>query len=287
MVGDEVLSLHGGKHRSGAAFWADETDLDLTMLFLDAASGRSELDDVLEHLARSLGAEVALISQGDVRRETSRTLSRSGRRWPPAGRDGLARDILGPLYFHMRPGAACLASEHLVAAGPGGPALRDLLGEQGLVDVGLIVLECTSDVAHYLELHFSSQIEDDTGRRLEGLARAFSRVWQLVGAKLDFTPRAVPDVAKGRQGIPASPWLLDERNPGRLTKAEFRICLLLSRGLSANAVARELDVSVTTIRTHLRSIYRKAEVSGFGELSHRLTSRHDRISATLSARMTA
>ncbi len=42
-----------------------------------------------------------------------------------------------------------------------------------------------------------------------------------------------------------------------LTPMEWRILRLLGKGLSNNEIARELTVSLNTLRTHLKSIYRK------------------------------
>jgi DNA-binding CsgD family transcriptional regulator len=282
-----MLTFHENRYRSTATIRNEETELDLTMAFLDATSGHSHMDNMLERLGRSLGAEAVMISRGDAGNDASRTLARSCGRFLVAHRDGLVREILGPLYFRMRPGAACFASEHLAAVGPGGAAVRELLSERGLVEVALVVLECNSNAADYLELHFSCQLDDDLVQRLDGLGRALSRIWQLAGSKFDMKETPTSGVRQRGKGISASPSILDVRNPAGLTRAEFRICLLLNRGLSTSAVARELDVSLTTVRTHLRNIYRKTEVSGIGELSYRLVSRADRISETLSFPLSA
>lgn len=75
--------------------------------------------------------------------------------------------------------------------------------------------------------------------------------------------RATADLAL-QQSVPAM--ILGTSNPARLSRAEFRVCLLLSRGLSVTGVAEELTVSEATVRSHLRSIYAKTDTSGLAEL---------------------
>ena len=62
----------------------------------------------------------------------------------------------------------------------------------------------------------------------------------------------------------------DERDPGRfrvldtaigLTPAENRVLLSLLDGKDADQITRKMNVSMVTIRTHIRSIYSKLEVN--------------------------
>ncbi|MBB5353026.1 DNA-binding CsgD family transcriptional regulator [Haloferula luteola] len=56
----------------------------------------------------------------------------------------------------------------------------------------------------------------------------------------------------------------------RLTSSEHRVALLVAGGLRNEEVARELSVSVHTIRSHLREIFAKLGVRHRGELSRHL-----------------
>lgn len=51
-----------------------------------------------------------------------------------------------------------------------------------------------------------------------------------------------------------------------LTTAESRVALGLFEGKDASDVARELDISVTTVRTHIRRIFAKTDVRRQTEL---------------------
>jgi DNA-binding NarL/FixJ family response regulator len=60
--------------------------------------------------------------------------------------------------------------------------------------------------------------------------------------------------------------MLSTSNPAHLSRAEFRVCLLLSRGLSVAGVCSELSLADTTVRSHLRNIYAKSDTSSLAEL---------------------
>ncbi|PKP85284.1 MAG: hypothetical protein CVT80_03485, partial [Alphaproteobacteria bacterium HGW-Alphaproteobacteria-2] len=64
--------------------------------------------------------------------------------------------------------------------------------------------------------------------------------------------------------------LLGPANPAGLTRAEFRVCLLLRRGLRPAAVRAELGISQASLRTHLRNIYAKTDSTGQVDLIIRL-----------------
>jgi two-component system nitrate/nitrite response regulator NarL len=72
-------------------------------------------------------------------------------------------------------------------------------------------------------------------------------------------PRSVHSVQSGRAGeIRARRH--QEDGPG-LTPRELEVLRLISDGLSAPEIAERLFVSVTTVRTHLKHVYEKLEVS--------------------------
>ena len=66
--------------------------------------------------------------------------------------------------------------------------------------------------------------------------------------------------------------LLSPENPCGLTRAEWRLCVLVANGLSRARVAKELGITENTIRSHLRNIYSKTELETFHELALHMTS---------------
>jgi len=57
-----------------------------------------------------------------------------------------------------------------------------------------------------------------------------------------------------------------------LTPAQARVVVALAKGESAETAAATLNISVNTVRSHLRSIYAKLEVSNKSQMLHRVMS---------------
>jgi two-component system nitrate/nitrite response regulator NarL len=88
------------------------------------------------------------------------------------------------------------------------------------------------------------------------------------GASLDEVTRAVRTVAEGGVVLAgtAGGALAQEirnRNDERplLTDREIDVLRLAADGLSAQQIARTLNISITTVRTHLQHVYGKLDVS--------------------------
>ncbi len=56
------------------------------------------------------------------------------------------------------------------------------------------------------------------------------------------------------------------RNLYRLTPAEAAVALAIARGAGLQAVADELEISLTTARTHLQHVFEKTETRRQAEL---------------------
>jgi DNA-binding CsgD family transcriptional regulator len=63
----------------------------------------------------------------------------------------------------------------------------------------------------------------------------------------------------------------DLRDAFGLTASERDIAQALSSGFTAEAVAHKLQISIKTVRTHIRHVYSKLGVSSREELFHKLT----------------
>lgn len=64
--------------------------------------------------------------------------------------------------------------------------------------------------------------------------------------------------------------LLGLSNPARLSRTEFRLCLLLSQGLHADRVADAMGIAPATLRAHLRRIFVKTGAASLSDLAERL-----------------
>lgn len=82
--------------------------------------------------------------------------------------------------------------------------------------------------------------------------------------------RGVPLVSKSIAGKLLSTFYRSDRLPGdaaeggdgslALTGREYEVLRLVAKGYSNKAVARELDISLSTVKTHLRNVFRKMDV---------------------------
>jgi DNA-binding NarL/FixJ family response regulator len=59
-----------------------------------------------------------------------------------------------------------------------------------------------------------------------------------------------------------------------LTKREYQVAELVSRGLANKAIASHLEVTEGTIKVHAHAIFQKLGVRNRGELIHRFVTRN-------------
>lgn len=70
-------------------------------------------------------------------------------------------------------------------------------------------------------------------------------------------------------GIEADPKVADEALPdGRLTEREWEVARLVARGMTNKEVARFMTISDTTVKTHLKHIFNKLNVTRRGQIPH-------------------
>ena len=94
-------------------------------------------------------------------------------------------------------------------------------------------------------------VHQQTGKLLERHARQRTAHPALIRKIISAVPAAgPPEQAPPAAGPP-------ERLPEPLSQAEARVLRLLQTSLSAPEIARELYVSVNTVRTHMRHVYDK------------------------------
>ena len=60
--------------------------------------------------------------------------------------------------------------------------------------------------------------------------------------------------------------ILDPENPQRLSRSEFRVCLMLSTGLQVDGISQKLGLTRPTVRTHLRAILAKTGLTSVADL---------------------
>lgn len=121
----------------------------------------------------------------------------------------------------------------------------------------------------FVEFHFDEPLKHSEKLEFEALTPTIVRSWAgrkkgLVAGSLMGGRKALRHTSDLKKT-----WLepiLGVANPAGLSRSEFRVCLMLSKGLTVRGVEAELGTSEATIRSHLRSIYAKTDVKGMAEL---------------------
>lgn len=231
----------------------------------DALHGGQPLDSAFGHLVQGLGAEAGVLVRthsSDLRPSRIAVWDGAGAAAPPAS---FADGRFGHDLVRARAATIWLASAHAGEAETD-PALATWQSRRGLREFAVLVLSA-GNVRDHIELHFRAPLPTPAQATLATVLPTIARTW--ASRQVGLVTRTVigrrlrqPDRCAG----PARTPLLSIENPARLSRAEFRVCLLLSRGLSMHGVAEALSLSDATIRSHLRSIYAKTETAGLAEL---------------------
>lgn len=289
MFGEYVPAIDPGSSNSviGAEI------LGPVLQFLESTNDRFPLDRGLGAILGFLGAEAIAISRSTFNASAPRVVAvhdaEAGRCSAPLERAFVA-ELLGSYLDRLKTGATWSLSRHL--AGSGGephPAVANWIRRRALKDIFVVVLESRTGHSDYLEIHLRREAGRTFEAKLDVLGPLLSRFWanRKPGLVADCLGRRKLQRVSGGNAMTSDVPLLSDLNPAGLTRSEFRVCTLVRRGLTVKAISEELALSVTTIRTHLRSIYAKTGVSGFNELAHRLIAADGLAARAQSHRMIA
>ncbi len=267
----------------------DETRLTPQLRVLDGIAswcgglhGSMPLSEALEALASGFGAECAALSRHLKTEDRPRTVAISDLRQidvelPRLGRS-LAQDVMGYFYPTARASTVWFLSDHLDdGAWSASDTLMNWRASRDVREIVVLVLASNQQQSDYIEFHFSRALERSEKLEFETLLPTIVRSWAGRKTGLVTQTRMDDRVLRARAAVEADKptWdapILGMSNPARLSRAEFRVCLLLSRGLSVKGVTDELGLTEATVRTHLRSIYSKTETSSLAELLYRILS---------------
>ena len=256
--------------------------------------GSMPLAEALEALATGFGAESAALSRHLKSEEHPRTVAISDQRQieierPRLGRS-LARDVMGYFYPSARASTVWFLSDHLDdPAWSATGTLTHWRAARDMNEIVVLVLASNQQQSDYIEFHFPRILARSEKLEFETLLPTIVRSWAGRMTGLVTQARMDDRVLRARAAVEADKikWdapILGMSNPAKLSRAEFRVCLLLSRGLSVKGVTDELGLTEATVRTHLRSIYSKTETSSLAELLYRiLSSTPEDATALLSA----
>ena len=190
----------------------------------------------------------------------------------------LCDDVLGYFYEKARTSTVWFMSDHM--DDPNWSATQTLQNwklSRNIAEIVVLVLEGSLQQHDYIEFHFDHELARSERLEIEALLPTLVRAWS--GRKTGLVTQAQMDDRMIRHRAAAQAYrqhneapILGMSNPAKLSRAEFRVCLLLARGLSVKGITDELGLSEATVRSHLRSIYSKTEVTGMQELMYRILS---------------
>jgi DNA-binding CsgD family transcriptional regulator len=246
-------------------------DLSLRIVadFTRALCNRGNFDDALRNLAGLARADAVLLEclAPDGATLIAAHSAEAHRLLTPRHRPGLAQAVLAKAGIVPHPGSVWLMSEMLSRHERDEIASGSDLSEAVLRDVVVIPLDAARGQMHVLELRFTTDLPDHNRVLLASLASMLSSIWTEHSPGARMRPKAPAQVAPA-----PSPGLLSDANPFSLSRAEYRVCLMVRDGLRAGGIAAALGISENTVRSHLRSIYAKVGIGSQVELLHALQS---------------
>lgn len=255
-----------------------DTELSLKAMarWSEALQKHDQLEEAVELVARTTGAELSLLLRfsGNKRRPNrlcvSGTLAGRLAAYPEASE--FSRLLLEDHLTASRVASVWALSEHdRDVTDRIGPSTSRWMARSHIRDAVTIVLGRDDAVTDMLEMQFTARLTRDRLEFIRLFAASLADSWSRRQHGL------VPHLLRHHQqhltllsNHDADTDLLAPSNPAGLTRSEFRVCMLLKRGLRPAAVRKELEVSQSTLRTHLRNIYAKTETEGQVDLVFRL-----------------
>lgn len=150
------------------------------------------------------------------------------------------------------------------------PSLAEWQASRSFSELAVIVLSTDKHKSEFLEMHFREPISATHIQLIESLLPIMCRSWNHRSGGMFSAALHEKSHPFARQETNQP--ILGCANPTKLSRSEFRVCMLLSCGLSIDAIISELSVSVATVRSHLRNIYAKTDTTSHAELVYRLLS---------------
>ncbi len=146
--------------------------------------------------------------------------------------------------------------------------LAGIFRSRRLEETVVINLRSEGGCTDFLELHFSHSVPEALLAHFENLGPVLAECWGR--RSLGVFSEAMLSRRQALETTSPSDEILSMDNPFALSRAEYRVCLLLSRGLSNKDMLSELSISIGTLRTHLSNIYAKTDCASQMELIQKL-----------------
>jgi DNA-binding NarL/FixJ family response regulator len=258
---------------SADSYSVRSTAMHAIVSWCEALGGAISLQAALTELAAGLGAEAGVIVRTQMNDNHPVRIAQCdlthGVPVRPLQRS-FADSYFGPLIYRARAATIWQARLHADDA-TGDPSLGEWQAARRMKEMVVLVLSSGPQTRDHIELHFREALSHDTETTLALMLPDMVRVW--ASRRVGLVTRSIinhrtTDAGGFHAGRKAN--VLGSDNPMRLSRAEFRVCLLLSNGLMLQAVARELALSEATVRSHLRNIYQKTACGSLAELVFKL-----------------
>ncbi|CAD0185915.1 response regulator [Ruegeria sp. THAF57] len=269
--------MDGGKAHRGV--WLPNTLHARAIInFIHWSQGGLVLDAALKGIVEAFGAECGVISRLWLNKGAHRVAARADTRDPTVSRPlflSFANDALGP--FRNMPKRASVFSLREDGEDPSdlSPVLVDWLSHRKIKDILFVCLDHQGGEIDFLELHFGQTPEPGFKEAIEQIAPQLSETYQSRRPGLVTEALSRQTVSTIRKSTTDTP-ILSTGNPAGLTRAEWRVCALVSRGISPQGIGTELGIGPATVRTHLKHIYSKTGLDNFHMLARRLVSVEER-----------
>lgn len=262
LPGVDMSEVGGKSHSEGGGNFISL--IDGIFRWCEALKGQAPLESAVKVIAEGIGAEAVAVSrvwqagQGAAKYVVFDKLSGSSP-LPRLDRS-FAAAILGEFMTVVRTGTVWLRSSIEVDADP---VLSLFHSRRAIRELAIIPLDTGENTSDFLEIHFPEQLTPKQHAMLNSLARTLSDAWR-VRTKGVFVASLVEREEKPQETCGEN--LLGHDNPARFSRAEYRVCLLLSRGLPTKSICTELSISRSTLQTHLRNIYAKTSTHNLPDL---------------------
>ncbi len=264
--------------RSGASSDFEVRCIETVGVWCQAVFGTSDMVHALQRLNNTFSAELVAVTR--VKHEENGGRSDKTQIVAFDSRANFVSELEG---FNVA-SAAAVCGTYLKVAKPGSvwhadvsdfssiPRLWAPLSQRRLVQTVVIPLEHHVTNSDFLELHFSKEVRASTLDKLGVIGETLASAWKTrsMGLLSRSAMRTGHLATSSNKHEQENIDILAVDNPCKLSRAEYRVCLLLNSGLNNTAILKELSIGQATLRTHLRNIYAKTDTASQPELLQRL-----------------
>ena len=148
----------------------------------------------------------------------------------------------------------------------GSAAEQEWHGRPEIIEMSLIVLEHRPGQLDAIEMIFDRPPRPTPKLPPAIITQAMADAWSLRATGLIGRTIQTYGRRRGARADDAALDVLGKENPYALSRAEQRVCQLLSGATKPKDIAQALHISLPTVRTHLRNLFAKTDTQGQIEL---------------------